>query len=384
MSNTFNKVINALGHHADGAWNPDCLNQSPRDADAQHVIRVGDLRNISLLLAPALITGLAPSALAMVMFRRHRILLALIPTLTIWTVILIFHLSGYWPILRQPGVPAPFNFYVALIAGLVTIVYVTHLFAMQADRAMAITVNSLNAMRLAQHRLDQQEIAKREREKFMGQLSHEIRTPVAALRNAVQLMRHPKASESMKERSIHLIDTTSENLLLFLNDALDSLKYCSGSFTVSQSEFDLPTLLDEVQSLFAAPAKAKGLALWIDLSTARHSMVKGDSMRLRQMLSNLLSNAIKFTEAGEVCIRVIERVGGVEDLWRFEVTDTGCGISPEDQDRLFKPFVQADSANRTTAAGTGLGLSIVQELAQAMGGRAGLSSVPNQGSTFWF
>src|SRR5688572_19660956 len=147
---------------------------------------------------------------------------------------------------------------------------------------------------------------------------------------------------------------------------------------------DLRAHVEEVATTQAAAAAAKKLELVVDVSADLPGRVLGDPGRIRQALANLVSNAIKFTAAGEVSIHVAHERGPVRDLVRFSVRDTGIGLSPMQQSRLFRPFVQADASTARQYGGTGLGLSIVKRLAELMSGEVGVKSALGRGSTFWF
>jgi len=182
------------------------------------------------------------------------------------------------------------------------------------------------------------------------------------------------------------VNAAGKHLLGLINDILDLSKIEAGKMDLEALDFDLRTTLEDVTSLLGDRATSKGLELTSVVHERVPRMVCGDPGRLRQILVNLVSNAIKFTDQGEVVIRaqlVESRAeGGV--LLRFEVTDTGIGISPETQSRLFKAFSQADSSTTRRYGGTGLGLAICRQLAALMGGDIGIESEPGKGSTFWF
>ncbi len=218
----------------------------------------------------------------------------------------------------------------------------------------------------------------------MGYLSHELRTPLAAMRNAMSLVRHPKVNDAMRERSLNTLDGAITNLQSLLDDALDSFKYGSNDFVLNEAEFGVGELLNSLDSLYSSLAQSRGLEFSVFTDTAEGLRLTGDVMRLQQMMSNLILNAVKFTPSGRVDVRISSSKAG-RDFWRFEVRDTGPGISREAQNKLFKPFVQVgDSGSGSGFKGTGLGLTIVAQLTSAMGGRVGLSSEPGAGSVFYF
>jgi CheY-like chemotaxis protein len=165
-----------------------------------------------------------------------------------------------------------------------------------------------------------------------------------------------------------------------ISDILDLSKIESGKLSLEAVDFDLHPLLESVEHGYSALAEARSLSLRMVVASGVPRRVRGDPLRVRQILSNYLSNALKFTESGSVSVHVRKLDG---DLIRFEVEDTGSGIAPDVQARLFQPFTQADDSTTRRFGGTGLGLSICSELAMLMGGRVGLSSRPGVGSLFW-
>jgi len=228
------------------------------------------------------------------------------------------------------------------------------------------------AQRLAQAKSD-----------FLANMSHEIRTPLNAILGLTHLLRKETLSARAAER-LDKIDAAGRHLLSLINDILDISKIESGKFALETQDFSLHAVLDQVRSMIGEPARAKGLALNIEIDHAPDGL-SGDATRLRQALLNYASNAIKFTAAGAITLRarrLDERDGRV--LLRFEVQDTGIGVPPEVLPRLFQPFEQADTSTTRRFGGTGLGLAITQRIAQLMGGEAGAESRPGQGSTFWF
>jgi len=175
------------------------------------------------------------------------------------------------------------------------------------------------------------------------------------------------------------------SLLAILDDVLDLSKIEAGQLRIEPRPFDLRALLANLDSLMGQAARAKGLALRIEPPALPPGQLRGDGLRIEQILINLVSNAIKFTERGEVSLRVrADEVGEVRLRLRAEVRDTGIGIAPEAQARLFAPFTQADAGIARRFGGTGLGLSICKRLVELMGGAIGVHSQPGLGSTFWF
>jgi two-component system, sensor histidine kinase len=216
---------------------------------------------------------------------------------------------------------------------------------------------------------------------FLARMSHEIRTPM----NGVMGMSELLQGTELTARQRHLSETIShsaEALLQIINDILDFSKVEAGKLELERVEFGLREAVEETIEIFAGRAQAKGLKLACAIELDVPDTVCGDPMRLRQVLINFVGNAIKFTDAGEVIVRV--RAAGKDGLLRFEVIDTGIGISKEAQAHIFNAFNQADSFTTRKYGGTGLGLAICQQLADLMGGEIGVHSEVNRGSAFWF
>jgi signal transduction histidine kinase/CheY-like chemotaxis protein len=216
---------------------------------------------------------------------------------------------------------------------------------------------------------------------FLARMSHEIRTPMNGVLGMSELL---QATE-LTPRQRHLSETISrsaEALLQIINDILDFSKVEAGKLELERVDFRLREAVEETIEIFAARAHAKGLELVCDIEAGVPNTVHSDPMRLRQVLINFVGNAIKFTDSGLVVVRV--RTVGKDGLLRFEVVDTGIGISVEAQAHIFNAFSQADSFTTRKYGGTGLGLAICRQLATLMGGEIGVHSEVNRGSTFWF
>ncbi len=227
------------------------------------------------------------------------------------------------------------------------------------------------------------ETANHAKSAFLANMSHEIRTPMNAIVGFTHLLRRDNPSPVQTQR-LDKIEAASAHLLSIVNDILDISKIEAGRLELEQTDFHLGSLLDNVYSLIADQARAKGLVVEV-VPNSVPVWLRGDPTRLRQSLLNYASNAVKFTSSGFVALRAClleETADGVHV--RFEVEDTGVGISAEKQASLFQAFEQADASTTRKYGGTGLGLAITRRLAQLMGGDAGVDSVLGQGATFWF
>ena len=218
---------------------------------------------------------------------------------------------------------------------------------------------------------------------FLAHMSHELRTPLNAIMGFTQILEMDASSPNHREM-LQSINQAGADLLHIINDLLDLTRMEAGQLTLENESFQLEALLDQLRSSLRNQASSKGLSLHIQDFGTVLGRLSGDPHRLKQVLLNLLVNAIKFTEQGDVSLSVQRLPDDGPTLWlRFEVRDTGIGISEDIMGRLFQPFSQGDPSITRRFGGTGLGLVISQRIVETMGGRMGVSSVVNQGSLFW-
>ena len=219
---------------------------------------------------------------------------------------------------------------------------------------------------------------------FLATMSHEIRTPLNGIVPMLDLLMHNKLPADQAEM-VHTAFLSSQQMLRIVDDILDYSKLEASKLQLESTTFNLRETLESVIQLMERPAQSKGLRLTLQIDPSVRLPVRGDPVRLRQVLSNLISNAVKFTERGSIAVSV-RRIGetSAQHQLRFEVRDTGIGIPPAAQERLFQAFSQADASTTRLYGGTGLGLAISKRIIDLMGGRIAVDSEPGQGSTFWF
>jgi polar amino acid transport system substrate-binding protein len=269
-----------------------------------------------------------------------------------------------------------------------------------------ITANKEAERKLAQYAeelataVTEAEGATKAKSDFLATMSHEIRTPLNGVIGMTGLLLETPMTQEQKELA-ETIRSSSDALLAIINDILDFSKIEAGKFDLEQVPFSVRSVVEDSLEVVAPLAHRKRLELCAPMDDSIPRGLIGDAARLRQILLNLLSNGIKFTETGEVVLRVMvepegsdqitegsadQNTGGSADQiqLRFEVRDTGIGISQEAQSRLFQSFTQADGSTTRQFGGTGLGLVITKRLVELMGGWIGLRSAPNAGTTFWF
>ena len=219
---------------------------------------------------------------------------------------------------------------------------------------------------------------------FLATMSHEIRTPLNGIVPMLDLLMHARLAPDHAEM-VRTAYTSSQQMLRIVDDILDYSKLEADKLVLESTGFNLRELLETVVQLLERSAHSKGLRISLQIDPGVRLPVRGDPVRLRQVLSNLVSNAVKFTERGSITIS-LHRIGETpaQHQLRFEVQDTGIGIAREAQGRLFQAFNQADTSTTRLYGGTGLGLAISKRIVELMGGRIGVESEAGRGATFWF
>ena len=280
------------------------------------------------------------------------------------------------------------------------LIYGTGLYiAMAARPADRLRKRSAAAVRMARNLIQQLQAksqdltaateeakaASHAKSQFLANMSHEIRTPMNGVLGMLGLLKN----SALTEQQTHFVDAayrSAEALLDILNDILDFSKIEAGKFKLSPVDFNLRDTVEEAIGFFAEQAHRKGIELVCQIDAAAPTDVRGDPVRLRQILTNLIGNAIKFTDHGEVVVTALRLEAACEDAINLEISvrDTGIGIPSDQQPHLFDAFTQADSSTTRAYGGTGLGLAIAKQLTEMMGGDIEVESAPGQGATFRF
>ncbi len=260
-------------------------------------------------------------------------------------------------------------------------------FVLIYERAKNGTLRTLLAanQELARAR-DAAEAANRSKNDFLANVSHEIRTPLTAILGYSELLLRESESGVVPNTyspTLHTIRRNGEHLLEIINDILDLSKIAAGRFDVELAPVAPVALVSDVVALMSIRAQEKGIVLAVECEPPLPEKFETDPRRLRQVLVNLLGNALKFTEHGRVLLRVTPRESARGPQLRFEIRDSGIGISEEQMTRLFQPFAQADASTARRYGGTGLGLSICKHLVELLDGEIGAESRPGHGSVFW-
>ena len=266
-------------------------------------------------------------------------------------------------------------------AGLFVLVTMTML---REDRIRAFQEHQAHLIQELESARDKANAANDAKSNFLGVISHELRTPMNGVLGAAQLLSATRLEATQREY-LSIIRNSGDNLLSLLNDILDMTKIEAGKMTFETVDVAIDDLHKRVTGPFSAQAEAKGLSFVSTFEGEIPAVVRGDPLRVCQVIHNLLSNAVKFTETGEVRYMVRgTRVADRRVRFDFAVTDSGSGIAPADLSRLFQPFTQVDASSTRRFGGTGLGLTIARRMANIMGGDITVASTLGEGSTFTF
>lgn len=278
----------------------------------------------------------------------------------------------FWPFLAV----VPFT-----AAGLFVLVTMT---MMREERIRAFQAHQAHLIEELEAARDKANAANDAKSNFLGIISHELRTPMNGVLGAAQLLSATRLETTQREY-LSIIRNSGDNLLSLLNDILDMTKIEAGKMTFEVVDVSVEDLHRRVTGPFQAQAEAKGLEFETRWEGDIPATVRGDPLRVCQVIHNLLSNAVKFTDTGKVAYSVTgKRLGDRRVAFEFSVTDSGTGIAPKDLERLFQPFTQVDASSTRRFGGTGLGLTISRRMANIMGGDITVRSELGKGSTFTF
>ena len=277
---------------------------------------------------------------------------------------------------------------VVLVLGFVSAILVLGLAGWMVSRDITARRASEQALRESEERLrmakDAAEAANHAKSEFLANMSHEIRTPMNGVVGMTDLVLDTELTSEQRENLL-IVKSSAQALLTVINDILDFSRIEAGKLELDPIDFNPRDAIGDTANTVALRAHQKGLELMVDVDAAVPQTLRGDPGRLRQILVNLLGNAIKFTHQGEVVLRVTSEAPTAQAVaLHFSVRDTGVGVPPDRQQRVFEPFTQADGSMTRTYGGTGLGLTISSQLVQLMGGRLWLESEVGSGSTFHF
>jgi signal transduction histidine kinase/CheY-like chemotaxis protein len=266
-------------------------------------------------------------------------------------------------------------------AGLFVLVTMTML---REERIRAFQEHQAHLIEELESARDKANAANDAKSNFLGVISHELRTPMNGVLGAAQLLAATRLEPTQREY-LSIIRNSGDNLLSLLNDILDMTKIEAGKMTFEVVDVNVEDLDKRVTGPFQAQAEAKGLDFVALREGEVPAVVRGDPLRVCQVIHNLLSNAVKFTDAGQITYTVrAERLSDEAVRFDFMIRDSGSGIAPEDLERLFQPFTQVDASSTRRFGGTGLGLTISRRMANIMGGDITVESTPGEGSTFTF